>query len=725
MGSFSFNHEGRNIFDKVRIEGLFGKNDEVIEFQDDEYVKILYGLNGSGKSTVLELIRSALEGDFFMLDKLPFGKITFESTRITRRERRQARLDYPDHVDFDADKLDEALVIESVEFDEQGGAIENPYLNYIFDVDFKDEHSLVIEKLEATECEELVSKTQIEPSNIIILKHSIKRRLNSENVYLSQFTDDLINRYHEKYQNRELSEKEINDYLRPIYEEIGFNNSVILLIRCPDLIDLTDKHWLQIQDELSEEFNIRTDLDSTIPSRYAWPQINPEENEVYISSKKSGSTYQTLRIVRERMTEEMFYSIINDSKSTETDQIIREYKVGGSLNSSNERTIQVIGKLNQIQEKGKVNPIQRFLDVKSHIHLGEIEFQFANWMISSKDAQSSLEEIQKINDERIMKSRIVDLNKKTHFIPAEVYTKSFFDSQYQFFKIGIFNKENLNICYINAERNIGLKFNYDNQLYKLSRSLSQLYEDSLQMIQIQLDEFSKIYNKKKSLYSNSQDLCVQIDETITDDKKSELGIELELISSNILQYYDHFCSSIPLKSSQLETFIQIARMHSSESENILEISKKTISTSQFLQATNDVVTLFRLKSIFEKEFGKELVFDDGGIFFKIGGGKDNNELNQLSSGEKQILLIYMSILTKINRGSFESVVMIDEPELSLHISWQRSFVDNLKELLVDQRIHGDDIDGGYPVKLIMATHSPAILADHFDSSYELGLGDEL
>ena len=226
-------------------------------------------------------------------------------------------------------------------------------------------------------------------------------------------------------------------------------------------------------------------------------------------------------------------------------------------------------------------------------------------------------------------------------------------------------------------------------------------------------------------HSNSQDLCVQIDETITDDKKSELGIELELISSNILQYYDHFCSSIPLKSSQLETFIQIARMHSSESENILEISKKTISTSQFLQATNDVVTLFRLKSIFEKEFGKELVFDDGGIFFKIGGGKDNNELNQLSSGEKQILLIYMSILTKINRGSFESVVMIDEPELSLHISWQRSFVDNLKELLVDQRIHGDDIDGGYPVKLIMATHSPAILADHFDSSYELGLGDEL
>ena len=357
--------------------------------------------------------------------------------------------------------------------------------------------------------------------------------------------------------------------------------------------------------------------------------------------------------------------------------------------------------------------------------MGEIEFQFANWMISSKDAQSSLEEIQKINDERIMKSRIVDLNKKTHFKPAEVYTKSVFDDQYHFFKIGIFDKEDLNICYINAERNIGLKFNYDNELYKLSRSLSQLYKDSLQMIQIQLDEFSKIYNKKQSLYSNSQDFCVQIDESMTDDKKSELGIELELISSNILQYYDYFCSSIPLKLSQLETFIQIARMHTSESENIFEISKKTISTSQFLQATNDVVTLFRLKSIFEKEFGKELVFDDGGIFFKIGGGKDNNELNQLSSGEKQILLIYMSILTKINRGSFESVVMIDEPELSLHISWQRSFVDNLKELLVDQRIHGDDIDGGYPVKLIMATHSPAILADHFDSSYELGLGDEL
>ena len=87
------------------------------------------------------------------------------------------------------------------------------------------------------------------------------------------------------------------------------------------------------------------------------------------------------------------------------------------------------------------------------------------------------------------------------------------------------------------------------------------------------------------------------------------------------------------------------------------------------------------------------------------------------------MLLYWKILDGMNRQCLENIVLIDEPELSLHISWQRDFVENLLELLVEQSRYGDEADGPHDVKIIIATHSPSILTNHFDYSYELGQAD--
>jgi predicted ATPase len=68
-------------------------------------------------------------------------------------------------------------------------------------------------------------------------------------------------------------------------------------------------------------------------------------------------------------------------------------------------------------------------------------------------------------------------------------------------------------------------------------------------------------------------------------------------------------------------------------------------------------------------------------------------LKSLSSGEKQLLQILLETL-----GASGETVMIDEPELSLHVVWQRELVDSM------QRVNED-------CQLLLATHSPEIMAE--------------
>ena len=75
----------------------------------------------------------------------------------------------------------------------------------------------------------------------------------------------------------------------------------------------------------------------------------------------------------------------------------------------------------------------------------------------------------------------------------------------------------------------------------------------------------------------------------------------------------------------------------------------------------------------------------------------DKEINvyQLSSGEKQLLIILLTVLIQDNKPS---ILLMDEPEISLHIEWQRKLIKYIRELNPN-------------VQLIIATHSPDIIMD--------------
>jgi len=92
--------------------------------------------------------------------------------------------------------------------------------------------------------------------------------------------------------------------------------------------------------------------------------------------------------------------------------------------------------------------------------------------------------------------------------------------------------------------------------------------------------------------------------------------------------------------------------------------------------------------------GKSIHFGDSGI--QIESGIANIDIAHLSSGEKQLLRLLVELL-RVG----ECTLLIDEPEMSMHIDWQQELVSAMRQLNPD-------------AQLIMATHSPEIMADVSD-----------
>jgi predicted ATPase len=123
-----------------------------------------------------------------------------------------------------------------------------------------------------------------------------------------------------------------------------------------------------------------------------------------------------------------------------------------------------------------------------------------------------------------------------------------------------------------------------------------------------------------------------------------------------------------------------------------QIKRYLASVNEFLKGKTLIV---RKASAKLARLSVAVQFDDGVM----------RSLRVLSSGERQILtLIYAA-----THMSAESVVLIDEPEISLHVDWQRLLLKKMSEQLGERQI-------------IACTHSPVVGADFLDRMRELQSG---
>lgn len=80
------------------------------------------------------------------------------------------------------------------------------------------------------------------------------------------------------------------------------------------------------------------------------------------------------------------------------------------------------------------------------------------------------------------------------------------------------------------------------------------------------------------------------------------------------------------------------------------------------------------------------------------GSEERIDFNQLSTGEQNRALTYAKVLSVAGEGC---LILIDEPEISLHLHWQMGFHSSIVDLLrTFKRFH-----------VVVATHSPLIISE--------------
>lgn len=150
--------------------------------------------------------------------------------------------------------------------------------------------------------------------------------------------------------------------------------------------------------------------------------------------------------------------------------------------------------------------------------------------------------------------------------------------------------------------------------------------------------------------------------------------------------------------------------HGLEFQSTLPIDEQNINAlSIYVQDAHQKLRVFDnladrlnlLKRIVEQKFlyKKLSISKEDGLVFTTTDGQII-PLSGLSSGEQHELVLLHDLLFNTKAGS---LILIDEPEISLHLAWQKQFLSDLQQIA---ELSSFDV--------ILATHSPQIIHDRWD-----------
>ena len=158
---------------------------------------------------------------------------------------------------------------------------------------------------------------------------------------------------------------------------------------------------------------------------------------------------------------------------------------------------------------------------------------------------------------------------------------------------------------------------------------------------------------------------------------------------------DGFPISLVFKFHEITRIQKTIKLAKEMEQNKAEVTKPMeifISTmNSFIKNSDD-----------EKEI---CINNNGQVYFKTKYNKKRIGIQHLSSGEKQLITFFSNLIFRVNNKS-SGIFVVDEPELSLHLSWQRIFIDKVLEINKN-------------IQLIFATHAPEIIGNRRDKMYKL------
>ena len=232
-----------------------------------------------------------------------------------------------------------------------------------------------------------------------------------------------------------------------------------------------------------------------------------------------------------------------------------------------------------------------------------------------------------------------------------------------------------------------------------------------------------IYSEKKNFSDMINEIENSNEEKILEIQESYLNImtNLKLINEREIEKYNNFFSSYIKKYEQITDendgkvkhfpidlvlqYSEISKIRKvvelaqqmekdkKQAEKPLELFCSTLNS--FLSRAGDIDS----KNIIIETIGQP------GVYFKIPNNQNKLSVQKLSSGEKQLIIFFANLIFGVNDRK-NGIFIVDEPELSLHLTWQKLFIE--QTLKINNNI-----------QLIFATHSPEIVGRHRDKMYKL------
>lgn len=203
------------------------------------------------------------------------------------------------------------------------------------------------------------------------------------------------------------------------------------------------------------------------------------------------------------------------------------------------------------------------------------------------------------------------------------------------------------------------------------------------------------YNEKRNLLSRRQEI---------EDALKKIGYDNTAFVQKLKPFFEKLETLIdnikPLETQQTGISIEwlINRSQVDKLAALVEIIDEYNNKTS--KAFRPITKFVDIINSFIKDTGKKIYIDQvGHLFVKRPNGRDVS-IEALSSGERQIVILFANVMfNRFTSESKENILIIDEPELSLHIKWQEIFIDTL-------------LTASEKTQFILATHSPDIVGDY-------------
>ena len=246
------------------------------------------------------------------------------------------------------------------------------------------------------------------------------------------------------------------------------------------------------------------------------------------------------------------------------------------------------------------------------------------------------------------------------------------------------------ICFIKEQRLIRENKNrYDEQeVVNVIEELPTRFRELMRNIQ---QDYSIVANKLDSTYPN------RLFETEEGIAESDYKVKMQEMASKfeMLSKYDLSTMQEPVNFIFKEEHAKALKVYFEDFEVKYQVYEDFINKADLYTDIINHRLSFKTMKI-SKEFGISII-DENSKHLK---------LTQLSSGEKQEIVLFYDLIFETKK---DILLLIDEPEISLHITWQKKFMDDLLRII--------DYKG---FNVIVATHSPQIINNHWDRQVDLG-----